>query len=130
MQRPCAQCGKPFEAQRPTAKFCGGTCRKRAQRGSGGVPRVPAAIANAVGDDLISAVRAELVAAGRENSSLGMQAIRLATRMAEFDTGSSLAAVSKELRGVMALALPSAAAGDANTLDELKARRDRKRTAG
>ncbi|MGE2733837.1 hypothetical protein [Mycolicibacterium vaccae] len=32
MQKPCAVCGKPFEAKRPQAKYCGETCKKRAQR--------------------------------------------------------------------------------------------------
>lgn len=126
MQRSCAQCTKPFEAQRPTAKFCGGTCRKRAQRVGRGVPPVPASIANAQVGDLVSAVQAELVAAGRENSSLGMQAVRLARRMGEFDTGSSLAALSKELRGVMGEALANVEVA-ADPLDELQVKRDAKR---
>lgn len=127
MQRQCNQCSKPFEAQRPTAKFCGGTCRKRAQRVGGAVPPVPVAVANAAaGEDLISAVRAELEAAGRANSSLGMQAIRLAARMGEFDTGSSLAALSKELRGVMAAALHNVGVA-ADPVDELQVKRDAKR---
>lgn len=126
MQRSCAQCTKPFEAQRPTAKFCGGTCRKRAQRVGRGVPPVPASIANAQVGDLVSAVQAELVAAGRENSSLGMQAVRLARRMGEFDTGSSLAALSKELRGVMGAALANVEVA-ADPLDELQVKRDAKR---
>lgn len=29
----CAQCGAPMEAERSTRKYCGATCRKRAQRG-------------------------------------------------------------------------------------------------
>jgi hypothetical protein len=46
-----------------------------------------------------------------------------------FDTGGGLAALSKELRAVMAAALLNAAVA-ANPLDELRARRDAKRRAG
>lgn len=34
----CRQCGEPFQSSKPDAKYCGGTCRQRGQRG--GVPRV------------------------------------------------------------------------------------------
>ncbi|MGV7669141.1 MULTISPECIES: hypothetical protein [Mycobacterium] len=74
----------------------------------------------------MSAVTAELTAAGRESSALGVQAIAIAERMARFDTSAGLAALSKELRAVMASALQNAAPV-ADAVDELKARRDRKR---
>jgi len=46
--------------------------------------------------------------------------------MCDYDTGSGTASLSKELRSVMAAALRDApAAGD--PIDELRARRDRKR---
>ena len=35
-KRPCAWCGQEFQAQRVTAKFCGGTCRQRANRAGSG----------------------------------------------------------------------------------------------
>jgi hypothetical protein len=54
---------------------------------------------------------------------LGQQAILLAGRIgAPFDTGSSVAAVSKELRAVMVKALEHAEVG-ADPLDQLRARR-------
>jgi hypothetical protein len=46
-----------------------------------------------------------------------------------FDTGSATAALSKELREVMAKALADATIG-VDPLDELRARRDRKRALG
>jgi hypothetical protein len=73
---------------------------------------------------------AELTAAGCEFSSLGAQAIQIARRMTNtFDTGSAFAALSKELRAVMGLAM-SSATPEANPLDELRARRDAKRLGG
>ena len=38
-KRPCAWCGQEFQAQRVTAKFCGGTCRQRANRAGPGTQR-------------------------------------------------------------------------------------------
>ena len=35
-KRPCAWCGQEFQTQRVTAKFCGGTCRQRANRAGRG----------------------------------------------------------------------------------------------
>lgn len=128
MQRQCAQCNRPFEAQRPQAKYCGATCRVRASRAGGSsAAKAPPAVAAVEGAaDLVSAVTAELTAAGRESSALGVQAIAIAERMARFDTSAGLAALSKELRAVMASALQNAAPV-ADAVDELKARRDRKR---
>lgn len=73
-----------------------------------------------------AATRAELEAAGRLDSMLGQVALLLAERMCEFDTGSGTAALSKELRAVMATAVQGAPAA-ADPVDELRARRDRKR---
>jgi hypothetical protein len=72
---------------------------------------------------LVEAVTSELEAAGRLNSSLGQQGILLAARIgAPFDTGSSIAAVSKELRVVMTKALKDTQLGT-DPLDQLRARR-------
>jgi len=57
---------------------------------------------------------------------LGQMALLFAERMCEFDTGSGTAALSKELRAVMAAAVQGAPAA-ADPVDELRARRDRKR---
>ncbi len=74
----------------------------------------------------MSSVLAELTAAGRQNTALGVLAVQLAQRMTQFDTGGGLAALSKELRAVMAAALQEAPAS-ADLIDELRARRDAKR---
>lgn len=110
-QRSCAVCGNAFMAQRPQARFCGATCRKRASRG-GLPPAAPIPITRTVPAPppaaekpsapasppapgsapdsgpgfegqlgLISAVVSELTEANRLNTALGQQALRLAVRM-------------------------------------------------
>lgn len=124
MDAQCAACGVAFEAQRATAKYCGATCRKRGNR-RGEV--VVLAAAPVVG--LVEATRGELAAAGRLDTVLGQQALTLAERITNpRDTGSAIAALSRELSRVMAEAVKGAAAAD--PLDELRARRDRIRSAG
>lgn len=106
--------------------MCSAKCRVYKSRGGGSVP--PPLLVPADGD-LVAAVSAELSAAGRLDSALGRQAVRLAQRMGEFDTGGGVAALSRELRSVMAAALQTAVAMD-DPVDELRARRDAKRSAG
>jgi len=116
--RTCASCGRQFEAQRSTARYCGSTCRSRAHR----APVVSVGQAN----PLREAVRQELEAAGRLETVLGQQALMLADRLAaQGDTGSAVAALSRELRAVMEAALADAPAA-ADALDELAERRRRK----
>lgn len=119
MTRTCSSCGRPFEAERSTAKYCGPTCRKRASRR----PSEPSGPVAALPIGLVEATRTELAAAGQESSALGQAALRLAERMCgEFDTGSAVAALSKELRAVMAEALADAPKA-ADAMDELALRR-------
>ena len=127
----CLICDKPFRANRPQAKYCGDTCRKRAQRGVPALRQVKAPISAVYteGGDLVSAVTAELEVAGRRSSALGIQAI-LPARYVQEDNGTASVALSRELRAVMAAALQNAPTGEVDPLDELKARRDAKRAAG
>ena len=124
MIRGCDVCGHPYEATRVSSGFCSGTCRKRNLR----APRPRLAETSPAAEDyaLLAATRAELEAAGRLDSMLGQVALLLAERMCEFDTGSGTAALSKELRAVMVAAVQGAPAA-ADPVDELRARRDRKR---
>lgn len=79
-----------------------------------------------VASGLVAAVRAELEAAERDATALGAQALALAARIdTGADTGSAIAALSKELRAVMDSALAGAAKA-ADKLDELSERRKRK----
>ncbi|WP_099024327.1 DUF2256 domain-containing protein [Mycolicibacterium palauense] len=152
MQKPCAVCGRPFEAQRPQAKYCGETCKKRAQRaGTAGArdrkkPRRTAAAPPATTPTtehsdppapnteayasvgVVAATVKELSEADRLDTVLGQLALKLAVRLeaSTFDTGSSFAALSKELRAVTAAALAGAAVED-DEVDELQKRRDEKK---
>lgn len=124
----CATCGNTFQARRSSAKYCGKTCQKRSERQSKpamqAAPDVPVVEFPAL--PVVEATKRELEAAGRLETALGQQALRLAKRMhSEFDTGSALASISRELRAVMAEALKGAAPV-ADPLDELAERRRRK----
>lgn len=135
MTRHCAVCGKAFEAKRSTAKYCGSTCRARQSQGikpprpARGVdaPPAPAAVMPLVGESpLVASVRRALEDAGRLDSVLGQQALMLAGRLAgQGDSGSAVAALSRELRAVMDAALADAPQA-ADALDELAERRRRK----
>lgn len=130
MTRACAWCGHTFEAKRPTAKFCSSNCRAKSSNASKRAPRpAPAEVPPVplpVASGLVAAVRAELEAAERDATALGAQALALAARIdTGADTGSAIAALSKELRAVMDSALAGAAKA-ADKLDELSERRKRK----
>lgn len=130
----CEVCGKAFQAKR-NARICGPTCRKRASRKTKSalkpVPerrKAPVVPIPSPPEELplVEATRRELEAAGRLDTALGQAAMRLAGRMhSEFDTGSALAALSKELRAVMAETLKDATP-HSDSLDELAARRAKK----
>lgn len=129
MRRECAVCSAPFESQRPQAKYCGDTCRKRAQRGGIAGPAVKVALERPP-SGLVDTVRAALEAANRVDTIAGQHALELAGRIVNapgMNTG--VAALSKQLQAVVAEALRNSAQSS-NPLDELRARRDRKRRAG
>lgn len=137
----CEQCGTQFEARKSTAKYCGGNCRTRASRNrtaaainSGGQTASPAApkqpvggVVLVAGEGLVAQVQRELEEAGRLDTVLGQQALVLAQRMRVVspDTGSSLSAISKELRTVMAQALDGVAI-EGDPIDEVTRRREAK----
>ncbi len=81
--------------------------------------------------ELADAVRCALDSAGRTETWQGRSALAIATRLDSetTDSGSSLAALHKQLDAVMGKALDGAQCAD-DPLDELQARRDRKRDAG
>jgi glycerate-2-kinase len=82
-----------------------------------------------VAGPVTAATLKELNAAERAGTALGESALALARRVdgAARDSGASLASLARELRATLAEALRDAAAA-ADPLDELRARRDRKRT--
>ena len=128
MQRPCDECGQLYAARRPTSKFCGVNCRTRAaRRRKSGIPdpvRVAAEVPTATGR-LAAATLAELGPAAE--TADGLLLLALAERIdAAADTGSSIAALSREYAARKADML-AAAPAVANPLDELRALRERRR---
>ena len=133
MQRLCAQCGRPFVAQRAAARFCGATCRQRAKRAGGpGLASVDTDPPSGGGEDsaLMASVRSTLDAAGVMASVAGQQALILAGRVSSPHTGdAAVAALSKQLQALVDAALASVTRAD--RMDEVTRRRDEKlRSAG
>lgn len=129
MRRACDSCGREYVAKRSSSRFCSDRCRKRAQRAPGG-SLTPAVALPVTGPPvaLVAAVRRELESADRLDTVLGQQALDLARRVEDSsgETGAGLASLSKELRTVMTAAMAGVETA-ASPLDELRARRDRKR---
>ena len=124
MLRNCESCGSQYEARSVRSRFCSDNCRVRNSRG--------AAAPDIALDDgpLVRAVMKELAAAGKVDSMRGQQALVLARRMSGSETNAGVAALSRELRSVMAAALGTKASGvTTDGIDELRARRDEKRKA-
>jgi len=101
IKRRCDVCGSPYEASRPSSKYCGTACRMRASRLGG-------TLAPAVLEDVdeppapggtVAAVRAELEAVEQASSALGAMALALAARIdSGRETGSAMATLTRELR--------------------------------
>lgn len=139
-RRSCDVCSREYVAQRRSSRFCSDTCRKRNLRRPGvdevaDVVEIPAAPAPEPARPprlaLTATTAAELEAAGRLETVLGQQAMVLARRIdgaAALETGSAVASLSREFRAVMAEALAGVRAA-ADPVDELRARRDSKRSA-
>ena len=111
MQRPCDTCARLYEARRATSRFCSQRCQKRLRRspvGLSGASVLP--FPAPVDGPLTVATMAELVVADRVESSLGQSALLMARRLDTpgADTGSSVAALAREQRATLALALESA----------------------
>lgn len=121
MTKTCSSCGKPFEAKRRAAKFCGDRCRKRAQRRPG-AKLLTLPQPDAVDGELASATQRSLSNAGRLDSELAAAALLLARRLdavASIETGAGVAALMKEYRATLADALKDAEADD-DELDEIR----------
>ena len=133
MQRQCDVCGRVYTARRARSRFCGGTCGKRSQRaGAAGIgPRAGVLDGEeAPPSELERAVTRELEAVGRLESVAGQVALELAYRVVSpHETGAAVAALAKQLTASLAVALGDVAPA-ADPLDEIRARRDRKRAQG
>lgn len=132
MLRSCSWCGDEFQARHPRAKFCGDTCRQASHRAGPDGPEAPEpAAGDAPGGFVEVATVAELEAAGREASPLGLAAVVLARRLdnSSNESGAAIAALARQLRDTLGAAMAGAQKA-ADPLDELRERRDRKRSAG
>jgi len=133
MQRECESCGRSYAARRASSRFCGGTCGKRSQRATAaGIPLRAATPDDreAPPSELERAVARELDEVGRLGTVAGQVAVLLAQRIAgRRETGAATAALAKQLHVTMTEALGGVAKA-ADPLDEIRARRDRKRAAG
>jgi len=128
MRRTCDVCTRPYQAKRATSRYCSPRCRVRASRGAKVVRPIERPLRELLPDASVAqATRAELDRLGAADSLMGSIALTLAAKIdaaSVFD--GSLVSMVKELRIVMADATRTARIPD-DPIDELKARRDRKR---
>lgn len=119
----CEVCHKTFEAKQRHRKYCSDACRKRAERSRRlSRPRNGMALAKAL--------RAELVAAGREKTTLGVLALDLAREIEAASTpATTKASLARQLIEVREQAL-AGAQKRRSAVDELRERREQKRGAG
>lgn len=131
MLRSCSWCGDEFQAKHPRAKFCGDTCRQASHRAGADAAEAHSPAGDAPGGFVEAATVAELEAAGREASPLGLAAVVLARRLdnSSNESGAAIAALARQLRDTLGAAMAGAQKA-ADPLDELRGRRDRKRSAG
>lgn len=124
MQRQCERCGSVFEAKRERARYCSSSCRgmatkERARSGEKQVVDLPKPSSAHAG--LSTAVERQLREVGKLDSYVGQQAVFLAQRLeaSTVDTGSAVAALSKELDRLMS-AILAEAEPDTDELDEIQ----------
>lgn len=122
MQRNCEHCGRTFEGQRRTARYCSSSCRGMAskKRQSGEVVTSMPAAAPAAPADGESALESEIRAALADAGVTGWRAayaLQLAAKLAT-PGESGAAGLSKELDRVMGELLADHQAADG--LDELQ----------
>lgn len=123
----CESCGNTFDAIRPTRRWCSDSCGRRYRRQNpAGAPQPLRPVPTPTdGDiDLLGAVRAEL--GPLIETPMGKLAENLAERLTGAGSPSGAAAISRELRNVLASIRSHPADAD-DPLDELRKRRDRKR---
>lgn len=126
MMRACVACGKPFEAKRSTAKYCGSSCRAKVSTGAVVLLNAEPKSAPVVASGLVETTRGTLAEAGRESSPLGMAALELAMTIASSETPpSAKAQLTREFRATLSEALAGAAKASSpqQLRDEVAARR-------
>jgi hypothetical protein len=138
VERSCEFCGRSYEAQRSSSRFCCSSCRVRAHVGETPASDVgvdaavtalpaPAAVAGAVE----AATRKALEKAGRVDTPLGQAALLLARDLDVSRPGATAAkaAVVKQLAASLEGALAGAARA-VDPLEELRQAREGARAAG
>jgi hypothetical protein len=123
--RSCDVCGKSYQAQRSTSKYCSSACRARRSLGAQPIAlkvRPPEA------GPIAHHTRAELEAIGRLETALGQVVLALAKRLdaADNEPGTAMASLAREHRTALEVATRGAHRA-ADPLDQLKTRRDYKR---
>lgn len=99
MEKPCGDCGKPFDAKRAAARFCSDLCRKRAQRrrrGSTTAPK-PRARRGPV-ERKVRADIAALVTLHPMGEALTEMSLALARALDRGESLMGIAAINRELR--------------------------------
>lgn len=135
-----AGCRRSIEGKRSGARFCSDTCRKRSRRraepavvvelgGDEGGDEKPLATGSAPREpEIVAVYRSALVDAGRLETPLGQHVLVLARKMVgAAETGSGVAALSRQLDAVFDKAMKGVARGD--SLDEFTKRLQAKRAA-
>lgn len=127
MERTCVQCGKPFQAQRVTAKYCGSTCRAAASLAAPNVVTMPSPDVQSSDSGEAPVVRLhreELVAVGRLETAQGAIVMELARAMADANPGSpSKAQIAKQLQAAYDVAMKGTRIEETR-VDELRKKRD------
>lgn len=124
--RNCAACGVPFEARRSDARFCSDACRAASRRGD-----IAPVISLGIGGDastspgLADSVRSRIESAGLSADAHAVATLKLA-QMMEQTSGSAYAAMHRQL--LTSLEKLDALAPVADRVDDLRLRRDRKRS--
>ena len=135
MRRPCDRCGREYDAERPSSRYCTDKCRVEASRARRrGLPvSVMAAVTELeppiqAPSGLVSSTSAQLEAAGRLGSPMGQAALVLAARIESgHEHGSAVAALTRELRSTLEAALDGVRPA-ADAVDELRLRREQRRS--
>ena len=129
MQRPCDECGTPYEAKRPTSRFCSTRCRTRQTRKrQSGIVTSPPSLTVITDDKLQPLTDATRIELGHlAETADGVLLLTLAARIdAVPETSPALASLSKEYAARKTEML-SRTQAKADPFDELQALRARRR---
>jgi hypothetical protein len=138
MHRSCDFCGKTYEAQRSSSRFCGSSCRARMSMGE--APTSPAARVTVIPVDgdapeepgaVEAATRKALEDAGKVETPLGQAALLLARDLDVSSPGATAAKAScvKQLAATLE-AITAGAKQAEDPLEKLRKERESKRAAG